>query len=161
MSASRVADEDGLIVQQQVSNTPATGQVTVTSGGLQVGYHLNAKARNIRDEDGTQSLRNYLTFLTWRWFRIDPVTAVETQVPSWVHGGWYTWVYVIKDADRGKGIQARVSFLDDHGNTETLRGPIHRIPAPPNNVAIGSPVHHGHSPGGGDTFRRPVRHQRR
>ncbi len=140
VSASRVADEDGLIVQQQVSNTPATGQVTVTSGGLQVGYHLNAKARNIRDEDGTQSLRNYLTFLTWRWFRIDPVTAVETQVPSWVHGGWYTWVYVIKDADRGKGIQARVSFLDDHGNTETLRGPIHRIPAPPNNVAIGSPV---------------------
>ena len=53
--------------------------------------------------------------------RIDPVTAVETQVPSWVHGGWYTWVYVIKDADRGKDIQARVSFLDDHGNTETLR----------------------------------------
>ena len=61
-------------------------------------------------------------------------------VPSWVHGGWYTWVYVIKDADRGKDIQARVSFLDDHGNTETLRGPIHRIPAPPNNVATGSPV---------------------
>ena len=57
-----------------------------------------------------------------------------------MHGGWYTWVYVIKDADRGKDIQARVSFLDDHGNTETLRGPIYRIPAPPNNVATGSPV---------------------
>ena len=141
VSASRVADEEGLIIQQQVSNTPATGQVTVTpTSDLQVGYHLNAKARNIRDEDGTQSLRNHLTFLTWRWFRIDPVTAVKTQVPSWVHGGWYTWVYVIKGADRGKGIQARVSFLDDHGNTETLRGPIHRISAPPNNVATGSPV---------------------
>ena len=141
VSASRVADEEGLIIQQQVSNTPATGQVTVTpTSDLQVGYHLNAKARNIRDEDGTQSLRNYLTFLTWRWYRIDPVTTVETQVPSWVHGGWYTWVYVIKDADRGKGIQARVSFLDDHGNTETLRGPLLPIPAPPNNVATGSPV---------------------
>ena len=68
------------------------------------------------------------------------MTAVETQVPSWVHGGWYTWVYVIKDADRGKGIQARVSFLDDYGNTETLRGPLIPIPAPPNNVATGSPV---------------------
>ena len=141
VSASRVADEEGLIIQQQVSNTPATGQVTVTpTSDLQVGYHLNAKARNIRDEDGTQSLRNHLTFLTWRWFRIDPVTAVESQVPSWVHGGWYTWVYVIKDADRGKGIQARVFFLDDHGNTETLRGPLLPIPAPPNNVATGTPV---------------------
>ena len=152
VSDSRVADEEGLIVQQQVTNTPATGTVTVTlnnglqvgyhlnASDLQVGYHLNAKARNIRDEDGTQSLRNYLTFLTWRWYRIDPVTEVETQVPSWVHGGWYPWVYVIKDADRGKGIQARVSFLDDYGNTETLRGPLIPIPAPPNNVATGSPV---------------------
>ena len=141
VSASRVADEEGLIIQQQVSNTPATGQVTVTpTSDLQVGYHLDAAVYNIRDEDGTQSLRNHLTLLTWRWYRIDPVTAVETQVPSWVHGGWYTWVYVIKDADRGKGIQARVSFLDDHGNTETLRGPLLPIPAPPNNVATGSPV---------------------
>ena len=141
VSASRVADEEGLIIQQQVSNTPATGQVTVTpTSDLQVGYHLDAAVYNIRDEDGTQSLRNHLTLLTWRWFRIDPVTAEETQVPSWVHGGWYTWVYVIKDADRGKGIQTRVSFLDDHGNTETLRGPLLPIPAPPNNVATGSPV---------------------
>ena len=45
-----------------------------------------------------------------------------------------------QDADRGKGIQARVSFLDDQGNAETLRSPIFSIPAPPNNVATGSPV---------------------
>ena len=57
-----------------------------------------------------------------------------------MHGGWYTWAYEIQDADRGKGIQARVSFLDDHGNTETLKSPILSIPAPPNNVATGSPV---------------------
>ena len=140
VSASRVADEDGLIVQQQVSNIPATGEVRVTSSGLQVGYQLSAKARNVRDANGTQSLYSHQTIFHWKWFRIDPVTAVETQVPSWVHGGWYPWIYEIKDADRGKGIQARVSFLDDHGNTETLRGPIHRMPAPPNNVATGSPV---------------------
>ena len=71
---------------------------------------------------------------------IDSMTGEETNVPSWVHGGWYPWIYEIKDADRGKGIQARVSFLDDEGNTETLRGPIHQIPVPPNNVATGSPV---------------------
>ena len=140
VSASRVADEEGLIVQQQVSNTPATGEVRVTSSGLQVGYQLSAKARNVQDANGTQSLYSHQTIFHWKWFRIDPVTAVETQVPSWVHGGWYTWIYVIKDADRGKGIQARVSFLDDHGNTETLRSPIFSIPAPPNNVATGSPV---------------------
>ena len=139
VSASRVADEDGLIVQQQVSNTPATGDVRVT-GGLQVGNWLDAVVYNIRDEDGTQSLRNHLTLLTWRWFRIDPVTAVETIVPPLVHGSTWWWIYVIQDADRGKGIQARVSFLDDHGNTETLRGPLQLIQAPPNNVATGSPV---------------------
>ena len=135
-----MADEEGLIVQQQVSNTPATGEVRVTSSGLQVGYQLSAKARNVQDANCTQSLYNHQTIFHWKWFRIDPVTAVETQVPSWVHGGWYTWIYVTKDADRGKGIQARVSFLDDHGNTETLRSPIYSIPAPPNNVATGSPV---------------------
>ena len=140
VSASRVADEEGLIVQQQVSNTPATGEVRVTSSGLQVGYQLSAKARNVQDANGTQSLYSHQTIFHWKWFRIDPVTAVETQVPSWVHGGWYTWIYVIKDADRGKGIYARVSFLDDQGNTETLRSPIFSIPAPPNNVATGSPV---------------------
>ena len=139
VSASRVADEDGLIVQQQVSNTPATGDVRVT-GGLQVGNWLDAAVYNIRDEDGTQSLRNHLTLLTWRWFRIDPVTAEETIFPPLVHGSTWWWIYVIQDADRGKGIQARVSFLDDHGNTETLRGPLQLIQAPPNNVATGSPV---------------------
>ena len=78
MSASRVADEDGLIVQQQVSNIPATGEVRVTSSGLQVGYQLSAKARNVRDENGTQSLYSHQTLFHWRWYRIDPVTAVET-----------------------------------------------------------------------------------
>ena len=140
VSDSRVADEDGLIVQQQVSNVPATGEVRVTSSGLQVGYQLSAKARNVRDENGTQSLYSHHTIFHWKWYRIDPVTSEETNVPSWVHGGWYPWIYEIKDADRGKGIQARVSFLDDEGNTETMRGPIHQIPVPPNNVATGSPV---------------------
>ena len=49
-------------------------------------------------------------------------------------------MYKIKDVDRGKSLQARVSFLDDHGNYETLRSPLIYVPRPPNNVATGSPV---------------------
>ena len=136
-----MADEEGLIVQQQVSNPPATGTVSVTpTSGLQVGYMLNAKARNIQDVDGTQSLDNHLTTHTWRWYRIDPATLVETHVAPRVHGGTYHWMYKIKDVDRGKNLQARISFLDDHGNYETLRSPLISIPAPPNNLATGSPV---------------------
>ena len=143
VSASRVEDVNGHIVQRQVNtNNPATGDVRITHGEgvLQPGYHLNADVYTIRDADGTQSLKNGLTFLTWKWFRIDPVTERETQVPGWQHGSYWAGIYVVKDVDRGRGIQARVSFLDDLGNTETLRGPVHRIPAPDNNAATGSPV---------------------
>ena len=143
VSASRVEDVNGHIVQRQVNtNNPATGDVRVTHGKgvLQPGYHLNAVVYTIRDADGTHSVNNRLTPIAWKWFRIDPVTERETQVPGWVHGGYWSWVYVVKDVDRGRGIQARVSFLDDLGNTETLRGPVHRIPAPDNNAATGSPV---------------------
>ena len=143
VSASRVEDVNGHIVQRQVNtNNPATGDVRITHGKgvLQPGYHLNADVYTIRDADGTQSLKNGLTFLTWKWFRIDPVTERETQVPGWQHGSYWAGIYVVKDVDRGRGIQARVSFLDDLGNTETLRGPVHRIPAPDNNAATGSPV---------------------
>ena len=48
---------------------------------------------------------------------------------------------MVQDADRGKGIQgAGNPFLDDSGNTETLRSELQLIPAPPNNAATGSPV---------------------
>ncbi len=131
-----VADEEGLIIQRQVSNTPATGEVR-TSGNPQVGHELYASAHNVRDENGAQSLYNRLTRFRWQWFRIDPVTEAEENVPG--YRSWF-WTYVVKNADRGKGIQARVSFLDDQGNTETLRGAIQWVPAPANNVATGSPV---------------------
>ena len=139
VSANRVADEDGQIVLQQVSNTPATGEVRVT-GGLQVGNNLSAEPRNIEDANGLQSLRNGLPLLTWRWFRVDPTTGEETHVASWVHGGTYWWVREIEEADRGKALQARVSFRDDYGNWETLRSPLISIPAPLNTVATGRPV---------------------
>ena len=135
-----VANADGLIVQRQTTNTPATGNVRITSyGEMRVGRSLDGGVFNVQDEDGTQSLRGHLTKFSWQWLRIDPRTLAEERVRNPEHPTW-NWTYVVQDADRGKGIQARVSFLDDSGNTETLRSAIQLIPAPPNNAATGSPV---------------------
>ena len=140
VSENVVADEDGLIIQRQATNTPATGNVRITYyGEMRVGRSLDGAVFNVQDEDGTQSLRGHLTKFSWQWFRIDPRTLAEERVRHPEHPTW-NWTYVVQDADRGKGIQARVSFLDDSGNTETLRSVIQLIPAPPNNAATGSPV---------------------
>ena len=140
VSESVVANADGLIIQRQSTNTPATGNVRITFyGEIRVGRSLHGDVLNAQDEDGTQSLRGHLTKFSWQWFRIDPRTLAEERVRHPEHPTW-NWTYVVQDADRGKGIQARVSFLDDSGNTETLRSEIQLIPAPPNNAATGSPV---------------------
>ena len=140
VSESVVANADGLIIQRQSTNTPATGNVRITSyGEMRVGRSLYGDVFNAQDEDGTQSLRGHLTKFSWQWLRIDPRTLAEERVRHPEHPTW-NWTYVVQDADRGKGIQARVSFLDDSGNTETLRSEIQLIPAPPNNAATGSPV---------------------
>ena len=93
VSDNRVTDEDGLLVLQQTSNTPATGQVNVTpTSGLQVGYKLTASARNVQDVDGTQSLYNHLTIYTWRWYRIDPATLeVWPRSGGFSRVSGYTW----------------------------------------------------------------------
>ena len=140
VSENVVANADGLIIQRQSTNTPATGNVRITSyGEMRVGRSLDGGVFNVQDEDGTQSLRGHLTKFSWQWLRIDPRTLAEERVRNPEHPTW-NWTYVVQDADRGKGIQARVSFLDDSGNTETLRSEIQLIPAPPNNAATGSPV---------------------
>ena len=140
VSENVVANADGLIIQRQSTNTPATGNVHITSyGEMRVGRSLDGGVFNVQDEDGTQSLRGHLTKFSWQWFRIDPRTLAEERVRHPEHPTW-NWTYVVQDADRGRGIQARVSFLDDSGNTETLRSEIQLIPAPPNNAATGSPV---------------------
>ena len=140
VSENLVANADGLIIQRQATNTPATGNVRITTyGEMRVGRPLYGNVRNVQDEDGTQSLRGHLTKFSWQWFRIDPRTSAEERVRNPEHPTW-NWTYVVQDADRGKGIQARVSFLDDSGTTETLRSEIQLIPAPPNNAATGSPV---------------------
>ena len=140
VSENLVANADGLIIQRQSTNAPATGNVRITTyGEMRVGRSLDGGVFNVQDEDGTQSLRGHLTKFSWQWFRIDPRTLAEERVRHPEHPTW-NWTYVVQDADRGKGIQARVSFLDDSGNTETLRSDIQLVPAPPNNAATGSPV---------------------
>ena len=147
VSENPVANVDGLIIQRQASNTPATGNVRITYynvritsyGEMRFGRSLHGYAFNVQDEDGTQSLYGHLTKFSWQWFRIDPRTLAEERVRNPEYPTW-NWTYVVQDADRSKGIQARVSFLDDRGNTETLRSEIQLIPAPPNNAATGSPV---------------------
>ncbi len=140
VSENLVANADGLIIQQQSTNAPATGNVRITTHGeMRVGRSLHGDVLNVQDEDGTQSLRGHLTKFSWQWFRIDPRTLAEERVRHPEYPTW-NWTYVVQDADRGKGIQARVSFLDDRGTTETLRSEIQLIPAPPDNAATGSPV---------------------
>ena len=140
VSENLVANADGLIIQQQSTNAPATGNVRITTyGEMRVGRSLHGDVLNVQDEDGTQSLRGHLTKFSWQWFRIDPRTLAEERVRHPEYPTW-NWTYVVQDADRGKGIQARVSFLDDRGTTETLRSEIQLIPAPPDNAATGSPV---------------------
>ena len=140
VSENLVANADGLIIQRQATNTPATGNVRITFyGEMRVGRSLDGAVFNVQDEDGTQSLRGHLTKFSWQWFRIDPRTSAEERVRHPEYPTW-NWTYVVQDADRGKGIQARVSFLDDRGTTETLRSEIQLIPAPPDNAATGSPV---------------------
>ena len=146
VSENLVANADGLIIQQQSTNAPATGNVRIiciivriSYGAMRFGRSLHGDVFNVQDEDGTQSLYGHLTKLSWQWFRIDPRTLAEERVRNPEYPTW-NWTYVVQDADRGKGIQARVSFLDDRGTTETLRSEIQLIPAPPDNAATGSPV---------------------
>ena len=143
VSESPVADQEGLIIQQQVTNVPATGWVRIEIYSyLQVGHALWATPLNIRDANGTEGLydrRSRQNRLRYQWFRIDPVTGAEAKVHN-PERGVPGYSYVITEADRGKGLQARVSFQDDYGHTETLRSATQMIPAPPNNVANGSPV---------------------
>ena len=140
VSENLVANADGLIIQRQSTNAPATGNVRITTyGEMRVGRSLHGDVLNVQDEDGTQSLSGHLTKFSWQWFRIDPRTLAEERVRHPEYPTW-NWTYVVQDADRGKGIQARVSFLDDRGTTETLRSEIQLIPAPPDNAATGSPV---------------------
>ena len=107
-----VANEEGLIVQSQVVNTPATGTVRIT-GTPRLGWTLETHGRRIADAEGRRGA------LYFQWIRVDPVTEVEQNVSNpEVPGVW--WSYVVQEADVGKDIKVRVSFTDNAGNAESV-----------------------------------------
>ena len=94
-------------IQQQVSNSPATGAPTI-SGTAQVGQTLTADTSGISDSDGLDDVS-----YSYQWIRNDGTgdTDISTATSS---------TYTLLDADEGKTIKVRVSFTDDDGNAETL-----------------------------------------
>ena len=107
-----VANEEGLIVQSQVVNNPATGAPGI-SGTARVGWTFTADRDNLRDEDGMTSP------VRLHWIRLDPVTATDENVQNPESPGW-GWTYVVQGDDVGKAIKVRASFTDDAGHEESL-----------------------------------------
>ena len=115
--AKAVADEDGLIVQLQTVNTPATGEMLLWNGDRPVvTRQLIAQEWDIRDADGMIGARLRYQFVT-----VDPKTGIETKV--------YTNnscrcnplnTYTLRNSARGKAVMVRVHFEDDRGHTEVV-----------------------------------------
>ena len=107
-----VANAEGLIVQSQVVNSPATGTVRIT-GTPRLGWTLQTHGRGLADAEGRRGA------LYFQWIRVDPVTNVEQNVSNpEAPGVW--WSYVVQEADVGKAIKVRVSFRDNAGNAESV-----------------------------------------
>ena len=109
--AKAVADEDGLIVQLQTVNTPATGELTLWRGDNPfVPRQLIAYKWYIRDADGMIGSR-----LRYQWITVDPRTGVETKVYNNPLN-----TYTLRNVARGKAVMVRARFEDDRGNTEVV-----------------------------------------
>ena len=99
-------------VQQQASNTPATGAPTISvySRGdyVGVGLELEVDTSDITDEDG---LTGHLFRLQW----IANDGSSDADIP----GATFP-IYTLEPHDEGKTIKVRVSFTDARGNAESL-----------------------------------------
>ena len=113
---------------QQVLNTPATGEIRI-GGTTRVGGTLTANRSNVRDADGLTRTAIY----RFQWIRHDPVTEFEEDIQNPESPGWW-WTYVITDADVGKAIKVRVSFTDDAGNAESLTSDAVAVSGPRSNT---------------------------
>ena len=101
---SAATDEVSFAVQQQgASNTPATGQPTI-SGTAQVGEMLTADTSGIADADGLDNAT-----YSYQWLGDDTDIAGATSS-----------TYTLVDDDEGKTIKVRVVVTDDEGNETTL-----------------------------------------
>ena len=124
-------------------NTPATGAPTIT-GTAHVGETLTASTTGIADADGLTS-----PTYTYQWIRVD---ADGTSNPADITDETDA-TYTLVDADLGKKIKVRVTFVDDLGHTETLTsaatatvGAVATGPPTVNDVAVTS------TPASGTTY---------
>ena len=129
-----VANAEGLIVQRQGVNSPATGTVRIT-GTPRLGWTLQTHGRGLADAEGRRGA------LYFQWIRVDPVTNVEQNVSNpEVPGVW--WSYVVQEADVGKAIKVRVSFRDNAGNAESVTSDAVDGPYPLTATAHDAPASH-------------------
>ena len=90
-------------------NSSATGSPTI-SGTAQVGETLTADTSSIADANGLENAS-----FNYQWLADDGTTDTEITDAT-------AQTYTPSDADAGKSIKVRVSFVDDAGNEETLTG---------------------------------------
>ena len=95
------------LAQASAENNPATGAPTI-SGTAQVGETLTANITGIADADGLSGE----TF-TYQWVSSDGTTDTDIEKAT-------DSTYKLVDADQGKSVKVRVTFIDDGGNEETL-----------------------------------------
>ena len=126
-----------------VPNTAATGAPTIT-GTAQVGETLTAVTTGIMDADGLTSVS-----YSYQWIRVD---ADGTSNPADITDETDA-TYTLVDADLGKKIKVRVTFVDDASHTETLTsaatatvGAVATGPPTVNDVAVTS------TPASGTTY---------
>ena len=104
---SAATDEVGFAVQQQTTNTPATGEPTIT-GAVQVGEMLTAVTTGIADADGLVNAT-----YSYQWVANDGTTDTDIS-------GATDATYTLVADDAGKTIKVRVIVTDDLGNETTL-----------------------------------------
>ena len=130
-----VANAEGLIVQSQRVNRPATGEPRII-GAPPPGYQwvgwlgIWVTRHTVQDPDGLHT-----GGVSFQWLRVDPETLAEEDIP-YARGR----TYVPTKADLGYGIKVRASFVDDLGNRESRTSQPIWAPRPPNNAATGIPV---------------------
>ena len=115
------------LAQASAENNPATGAPTIR-GTAQVGETLTARITGIADADGLSGE----TF-TYQWVSSDGTTDTDIEKAT-------DSTYKLVDADQGKSVKVRVTFIDDGGNEETLTsaptGPVwgDGLPGAPHNL---------------------------
>ena len=124
------------VVARDDASNSGTLEVTITvinvtdiTGTARVGQTLSVDVSDIDAADGLTS-----PAFTYQWLSSDGTT--ETEIP-----GATDDAYALTDADEGRSIRLRVSFVDDAGNERILTtAPTSAVAPVPNTPATGLPT---------------------